>query len=55
MKDYQVIASFDGTVEDIPWTIGETAEMTEGILIANKDTYKIELSLDQIDIVKVKE
>ena len=55
MKDYQIIASFDGTVEDIPWKVGESAETNEGILVANKDTYKIELSLDQIDIVKVKE
>lgn len=55
MKDYQIIASFSGTVEDIPWKVGESAEMNDGILVANKDTYKIELSLDQIDIVKVKE
>lgn len=55
MKDYQIIASFSGTVEDIPWKVGESAETNEGILVANKDTYKIELSLDQIDIVKVQE
>lgn len=55
MKDYQITASFDGTVEDIPWTVGETAETTKWVLIANKNTYKIELSLDQIDIVKIKE
>jgi multidrug efflux pump subunit AcrA (membrane-fusion protein) len=55
MKDYQIIASFSGTVEDIPWKVGESAEMNEGILVANKDTYKIELTLDQIDIVKVQE
>lgn len=29
MKDYQITASFDGTVEDIPWTIGESAETSE--------------------------
>lgn len=55
MKDYQITASFDGTVEDIPWTIGESAETSEWVLIANKNAYKIALSLDQIDIVKVKE
>ena len=55
MKDYQITASFDGTVEDIPWAVWETAETSKWILIANKNAYKIELSLDQIDIVKVKE
>jgi len=55
MKDYQITASFDGTVEDIPWAVWETAETTKWILIANKNAYKIALSLDQIDIVKVKE
>ena len=55
MKDYQITASFDGTIEDIPWTVWETAETTKWILIANKNTYKIELSLDQIDVVKIKE
>lgn len=55
MKDYQISASFDGTIEDIPWTVWETAETTKWVLIANKNTYKIELSLDQIDIVKIAE
>ena len=55
MKDYQITASFDGTVEDIPWAVWETAETSKWILIANKNAYKIELSLDQIDIVKIKE
>lgn len=54
LDDYRLIAPFDGVVEDIPWNIGETATTTEGILVSNKDAYEIELSLDQIDIVKVR-
>lgn len=55
MEDYEIIANFDGTIEDIPWKVGESEETTKGILVANKNAYKIELSLDQVDIVKVKE
>ena len=38
----------------IPWTVGDTTLSTEGVLIENKDMYEITLSLDQIDIVKIK-
>jgi multidrug efflux pump subunit AcrA (membrane-fusion protein) len=53
-KDYQIIATFDGVVEDIPWRVWDTTLTTEGILVSNKDSYEISLSLDQIDIVKVR-
>jgi len=52
-KDYELIAPFDGEIEDIPWNIWDTTLSTEWILISNKDTYEIKLALDQIDIVKV--
>jgi HlyD family secretion protein len=54
LEDYQIIATFDGVVNDIPWMVGDTTLSTEWILIENKNTYEIALSLDQIDIVKVK-
>lgn len=53
MKDYQIHATFDGEIQDIPWIVGDTTISTEGILISNKNAYEISLSLDQIDIVKV--
>ncbi len=53
MKDYQIRATFDGEIQDIPWIIGDTTLSTEGVLLSNKDAYEISLSLDQIDIVKV--
>lgn len=54
LRDYQIIATFDGVINDIPWAIGDTTQSTEWVLIENKDMYQIALSLDQIDIVKVK-
>lgn len=54
LKDYQIVATFDGVITDIPWITGDTTLSTEGISIDNKNMYAIELSLDQIDIVKVK-
>jgi multidrug efflux pump subunit AcrA (membrane-fusion protein) len=53
LKDYQIIASFEGKISDIPWNIGDTSKWTEWILIENKNTYEISISLDQIDIIKV--
>jgi multidrug efflux pump subunit AcrA (membrane-fusion protein) len=55
LQDYQIIAPFDGVVNDIPWKIGDTTTANDGILVENKDAYEIALSLDQIDIVKVRE
>jgi multidrug efflux pump subunit AcrA (membrane-fusion protein) len=54
LKDYQIIAPFDGTINDIPWIVGDTTTGSEGILIENKNMYEINLSLDQVDIVKIK-
>lgn len=53
MKDYQIRATFDGEIQDIPWIIGDTTLSTEGILLSNKNAYEISLALDQVDIVKV--
>lgn len=53
LKDYQIVATFDGIINDIPWIIGDTTIATEWVLIENKNMYEIVLSLDQIDIVKV--
>ena len=53
MKDYQIRATFDGEIQDIPWIIGDTTLGTEGVLLSNKNAYEISLSLDQVDIVKV--
>ena len=55
LKDYQIVAGFDGIVNDIPWKIGDLTKSTEGILVENKNAYEIALSLDQIDIVKIKD
>ncbi len=54
LTDYQLIAPFDGVINNIPWIPWDTALSTEWILIENKDMYEIVVSLDQIDIVKVK-
>lgn len=54
LKDYQIVATFDGVVRNIPWTLGDTTLSTQGVLLENKDAYEIKLSLDQIDIVKLK-
>lgn len=53
LEDSQIIAPFDGVVNDIPWILGDMTLGTEGVLLENKNAYEISLSLDQIDIVKV--
>ena len=54
LRDYQIIATFDGSIRNIPWTLGDTTLSSQGVLVENTDAYEIKLSLDQIDIVKVR-
>lgn len=54
LEDYQIIAPFDGIIQDIPWNVWDATTTEEWVLVENKDLYEIVLSLDQIDIVKVK-
>ncbi len=53
LKDYQIVATFDGTIRDIPWTLWVNTASTDTVLIENTGAYEIQVSLDQIDIVKV--
>ncbi len=60
LSDYQIIATFDGVIDDIPWKVGDTTvgdsttgTSNQGILVENKNAYEVDLSFDQIDIVKV--
>ncbi|MBP9812426.1 HlyD family efflux transporter periplasmic adaptor subunit [Candidatus Gracilibacteria bacterium] len=55
LKEYQIIAPFDGVINDIPWKVGDATETNEGILVENKNAYEISLTLDQVDIVKIKD
>jgi multidrug efflux pump subunit AcrA (membrane-fusion protein) len=55
LKEYQIIAPFDGVLNDIPWKIGDATEASEGALVENKNAYEISLTLDQVDIVKIEE
>lgn len=55
LKDYQIISPFDGTIRDIPWQLGDTTTSTENVSIENTGAYEIQVSLDQIDIVKIRE
>jgi RND family efflux transporter MFP subunit len=54
LEDFQIIAPFDGVINDIPYNIWDTTTASKWILIENKNMYEIIVSLDQIDIVKVK-
>jgi hypothetical protein len=59
LKDYQIYATFDGIIRDIPWVVGDTvttssSTSTENISITNSGGYEIRVSLDQVDIVKIK-
>jgi multidrug resistance efflux pump len=35
--------------------VGDTANLTDGVLLENKNTYQITISLDQIDIIKIRD
>ncbi len=59
LKDYQIYATFDGIIRDIPWTVWDTvtsssSSTAENISITNSGWYEIRVSLDQVDIVKIK-
>lgn len=54
LSDYQIHASFDGTIKDIPWTVGDTALATDTVSVDTTGGYEIDVSLDQVDIIKVK-
>lgn len=58
LRDYQIYATFDGIVRDIPWVVGDTvtsssSSTAENISITNSGGYEIRVSLDQVDIVKI--
>ena len=58
LKDYQIYATFDGVVRDIPWVVWDTvtsssSSTAENISITNSGGYEIRVSLDQVDIVKI--
>lgn len=59
LKDYQIYATFDGIIKDIPWVVWDTVTTTssttsENISITNSGWYEIRVSLDQVDIVKIR-
>lgn len=58
LKDYQIYATFDGIIRDIPWVVWDTvtsssSTSSENISITNSGGYEIRVSLDQVDIVKI--
>ena len=59
LKDYQIYSTFDGIIRDIPWVVWDTitsssSSSAENISITNSGGYEIRVSLDQVDIVKIK-
>lgn len=59
LKDYQIYSTFDGIIRDIPWTVWDTvtsssSSSAENISITNSGGYEVRVSLDQVDIVKIK-
>lgn len=59
LKDYQIYSTFDGVIRDIPWVVWDTvtsssSSSAENISITNSGGYEIRVSLDQVDIVKIK-
>jgi HlyD family secretion protein len=59
LRDYQIYATFDGVIRDIPWVVGDTvtassSSTAENISITNSGGYEIRVSLDQADVVKIK-
>lgn len=59
LKDYQIYSTFDGVIRDIPWVVWDTVTSSsstsaENISITNSGGYEIRVSLDQVDIVKIK-
>ncbi|MBX9808774.1 efflux RND transporter periplasmic adaptor subunit, partial [Candidatus Gracilibacteria bacterium] len=60
LRDYQIYATFDGVIRNIPWVVGDTvttssSTQAENISITNSGGYEIQVSLDQVDIVKIRE
>lgn len=59
LKDFQIYSTFDGVIRDIPWVVWDTvtsssSSSAENISITNSGGYEIRVSLDQVDIVKIK-
>lgn len=58
LKDYQLVAYEDGVVIDFDFSVGEnlTASATSNLMtVGIPGKYQIELSLDQIDVIKLKQ
>ena len=54
LKDYQIYANYDGVIRDIPWQVGSQTLATESISVTNSGGYEVVVSLDQVDIVKIR-
>lgn len=59
LKDYQIYSTFDWIIRDIPWVVWDTitsssSSSAENISITNSGGYEIRVSLDQVDIVKIR-
>lgn len=58
LKNYQIMAPFDGTVDTVGFKVGDTVSSNagtsaDGITVSNPDAYEVNMLIDQIDIVKV--
>lgn len=54
LEDYQIIAPFDGVVDGIDYSVGDTASATKYVYLNNPSVVKLTALLDQLDVAKVK-
>lgn len=60
LKDYELRAVFDGTVSDVGFVVGDTPSTNKSttdkaLTISNPNLYEIDMMIDQIDIVNIRE
>lgn len=53
LKDYQIVAPFDGSVDEIDFQLYQQISSTNYITLTNPSIYRIEVGLDQVDIVSI--
>lgn len=54
LKDYDLVAPFDGKIDKIDFIVWQQVS-SEKVTISNPKQYKIDVSLDQVDIIYIKQ
>jgi multidrug resistance efflux pump len=53
LKDYQIVSPFDGVIDNIDFQLHEYVDSSKRVTLSNKFLYRIEVEVDQIDVVSI--